>query len=216
MRLKPGWCARHSCHPRVIYLWAWVDKTQDPYSSDVVTAGSDYLWNLGSACVLKDENIPKCQNTKEGSHKGNIPRQGIAAAQSSSVSLIKQGLRGGKTGPLQQQWLRVERIQARDQKTESESDEQGCLPCSLLRMLWKKQQDKKCFLGHSWLEIREENIVVCPQKTRKACSCLGHKNGPIQSWNLVVTGSVVEKQCKCINLLDFPPSAGRRALTAGS
>lgn len=75
----------------------------------------------------------------------------------------------------------------------------------------KKQQDKKCFLGHSWLKIQEENILVCPQKARKACSCLGHKNCSIQSWNLVVTGSVVEKQWKRINLLDFPPPAGRRA-----
>lgn len=75
----------------------------------------------------------------------------------------------------------------------------------------KKQQDKKCFLGYSWLKIQEGNSLVCPQKTMKACSCLGHRKGPIQSWNLVVTGCVVEKQWKCINLLDFPPSAGRRA-----
>lgn len=78
MRLKPGSWVCHSCHPHVIYLWAWMDGTQDPYSSDVVTAGSDYLWNLGSACVLKDENIHKCQNkkkayTKEASRGRALP-----------------------------------------------------------------------------------------------------------------------------------------------
>lgn len=74
-----------------------------------------------------------------------------------------------------------------------------------------KQQDKKCFLGYSWLKTQEENILVCPQKTMKACCCLGRRTGPVQSWDLAVTGSAVEKQWKCINLLDFPAPAGRRA-----
>lgn len=29
MRLKPGSWVHHSCHPHVIYLWAWMDGTQD-------------------------------------------------------------------------------------------------------------------------------------------------------------------------------------------
>lgn len=83
MRLKPGSCVHHSCLLHVIYLWAWMGKTQNPYPSDTVTAGSDYLWNLGSACVLEDENIHK-----PSKHKGRLTQRKHPAAVHSRCTVI--------------------------------------------------------------------------------------------------------------------------------
>lgn len=184
MRLKPGSCVHHSFHPHVIYLWAWMDKTQDPCWSGAVTAGSDHLWNPGSAKGWEHSQMSK--------HKGRLAQRQHPAAEHClcTVTLVVTESRGwgqaklGHSSSSDSGW----------KEYSPEIREQSVWWAGLPSLLSSpnaltKQQDKKCFLGYSWLKTQEENILVCPQKTMKACSCLGHRTSPVQNWDLVVTGS---------------------------
>lgn len=187
MRLKPGSCVHHSCPPMLFTCGpGWIKhRTHIRLTLSLQAVITFEIWALPACYRMR--TFTNRQNTKEGSHKGNIPRQSIPAAQSSSLSLGKQGVRVGKTGPLQQQWLRGEGIQAWDQKTGSKSDEQGCLPCSLLQMLWKKPAGQKVFLG-----------VQLTKNSRRKHSCLltkdyeglllsrAQKTGPFRAESLLL------------------------------